>query len=391
MGKQAAFKDGQAVDKNIFARVAADGRLTSFQVKIKVPGSTTAIAEKFDSLAEARSYRDSLRADLALEPYKDRVLRARVEAEKLKKVSHLILADALARYKTEVAPKRKTAANQIYMLDLLSSMPASRRPLMSVGTDALEDVIERLLERKVAASTVGKYLGLISAVFNWARVAYRHPTLPNPVKLLPPGVRSTASKERDRRLLPGEAERLRDALAQARNPELVPLFDLALETGARLSELLQLRRQDVDLGESLATVRNTKNGEDRQLLLSPHAAHELRKLLARPVQSISGRVLSLSKVNVTKRWEYAKKRARETYMSECKRAGLAPDARIFKDLRWHDLRHEAISRVAELGWSEVQLMVFSGHKEPRMVMRYVQFRQRSALARLLPDRRITNG
>jgi len=387
MVKKAKFKDGQAVEKNIFVRVAADGRVTSFQVKIKVPGSEAAIVEKFEHLAEARSYRDSLRADMALEPYKDRVLRARVEAEKLKKVSHVLLLDALERYKAEVAPKRKTAKNQLYMLDVLIGMPAARRPLISLGADALEDVAERLRGRDVSASTVGKYLGLISAVYKWARVAYRYPTMANPVALLPPAVRSTATRERDRRLLPGEEALLRDALTQSRTAELVPMFNLALETGARMSELLQLRRQDVDLGQALARVRDTKNGEDRELLLSPLAVDELRALLGRPVQNIDGRVFSLSKVNLSQRWGEAKRRARQSYLDQCRLAGRQADARLFSDLRWHDLRHEAISRVAELGWSEVQLMVFSGHKEPRMVMRYVQFRQRTALARMLPDRR----
>jgi len=390
MVKKATFKDGQSVERNIFVRVASDGRVTSFQVKIKVPGAKTFIAEKFDSLAEARSYRDSLRADMALEPYKDRVLRARVEAEQLKKVSHVLVLDALERYKAEVAPKRKSASTQIYMLDVLIGLPIAKRPLVGIGIDALEDMIVRLQLREVCASTIGKYLGLLSAVYKWARVAYRYPQLSNPVANLPPATRSTASKERDRRLLHGEEERLRAALAESRNSELVPIFTLALETGARMSELLKLRRQDVDLGQALAWARDTKNGQDRQLLLSPHAVDELRALLQGPVQHIDGRVFSLTKVNLSQRWNDAKRRAKRAYLAECAASRQEPDARLFKDLRWHDLRHEAISRVAELGWSEVQLMVFSGHREPRMVMRYVQFRQRAALARMLPDRRPVN-
>jgi integrase len=390
MVKQAKFKDGQSVERNIFVRVACDGRVTSFQVKIKIPGAQTLIAERFDSLAEARSYRDSLRADMALEPYKDRVLRARVEAEKLKKVSHVLVRDALERYKTEVAPQRKSASTQIYMLDVLVELPIAKRPLVGIGVDALEDVMARLQLRKVSNSTIGKYLGLLSAVYKWARVAYRYPQLTNPVADLPPAARSTASKERDRRLFPGEEQYLRAALSQSRNNELLPVFTLALETGARMSELLKLRRQDVDLGQSLAWVRDTKNGQDRQLLLSPVSVDELRALLNAPLQHIDGRVFSLTKANLTKRWTETKQRARAAYVSECSASRQTPDARLFRDLRWHDLRHEAISRVAELGWSEVQLMVFSGHREPRMVMRYVQFRQRAALARLLPDRRTSS-
>ncbi len=44
------------------------------------------------------------------------------------------------------------------------------------------------------------------------------------------------------------------------------------------------------------------------------------------------------------------------------------------DLRFHDLRHEAISRFAELGLSTVELSAISGHRDPRMLLRYTHLR-----------------
>ena len=49
------------------------------------------------------------------------------------------------------------------------------------------------------------------------------------------------------------------------------------------------------------------------------------------------------------------------------RAGLA-------DLHFHDLRHEAISRFFELGLNIPEVAVFSGHKDPRMLLLYTHLR-----------------
>jgi integrase len=55
------------------------------------------------------------------------------------------------------------------------------------------------------------------------------------------------------------------------------------------------------------------------------------------------------------------------------------------DLHFHDLRHEAISRFAEMGLSTVELSVISGHRDPRMLFRYAHLRP-ADLARKLAGR-----
>jgi integrase len=55
------------------------------------------------------------------------------------------------------------------------------------------------------------------------------------------------------------------------------------------------------------------------------------------------------------------------------------------DLRFHDLRHEAISRFAEMGLTSAELAVVSGHRDPRMLMRYTHLRP-ADLARKLAGR-----
>ena len=52
------------------------------------------------------------------------------------------------------------------------------------------------------------------------------------------------------------------------------------------------------------------------------------------------------------------------------------------DLRFHDLRHEAISRFFELGLNIPEVAVISGHKDPRMLFRYTHLRAEELVGRL---------
>ncbi len=56
---------------------------------------------------------------------------------------------------------------------------------------------------------------------------------------------------------------------------------------------------------------------------------------------------------------------------------IACDLLYIKDLHWHDLRHEACSRLAELGWTIQQIQVVSGHKTLQSLQRYMHIRPES--------------
>ena len=54
----------------------------------------------------------------------------------------------------------------------------------------------------------------------------------------------------------------------------------------------------------------------------------------------------------------------------------------WSDLRFHDLRHEAISCFFELGLNIPEVAVISGHKDPRMLFRYTHLRAAELVGRL---------
>jgi len=65
------------------------------------------------------------------------------------------------------------------------------------------------------------------------------------------------------------------------------------------------------------------------------------------------------------------------------------------DLHFHDLRHEAVSRLVEAGLSDQEIAAISGHRSMQMLKRYTHLRAEDLVAKL--DRvsqnfqRTTNG
>src|SRR5690606_2977022 len=52
------------------------------------------------------------------------------------------------------------------------------------------------------------------------------------------------------------------------------------------------------------------------------------------------------------------------------------------DLHFHDLRHEAVSRLVEAGFSDQEVSAISGHKSMQMLKRYTHLRAEDLVDRL---------
>ena len=140
---------------------------------------------------------------------------------------------------------------------------------------------------------------------------------------------------------------------------LRPLILLAIETGMRRSELLALRWRDVDLERRVAFLPLTKNGDARAVPLSKRAIELLQS-----VPRTADRVFLVTGNAVRLAWERL-------------RAAAGVDG-----LRFHDLRHEAVSRFFEKGLSVPEAALASGHRDLRMLARYTHLRPENVAAKL---------
>lgn len=148
---------------------------------------------------------------------------------------------------------------------------------------------------------------------------------------------------------------------------LVVIF--AIETAARLEEIVRLKSEDVHLSENLCIFRDTKNGRDRHVPLSPVAVGCIRE--AWKVSSAIGGVVFKTTISAVKQsWMRARERARTQYIRDCAESNAPAQSGFLEDLRFHDLRHEAASR-----WSHVfdhyDLKQITGHLDDRSLSRYV--------------------
>lgn len=200
---------------------------------------------------------------------------------------------------------------------------------------------------RLSGATVKTEIDLLSKMFDVAQKEFGI-ALPagNPVL----GVRKPASgKGRERRVSDAEWSRLMKECGASGNAWLLSAVKLAVATAMRQGEILNLAWKDVDIEQKMALLRETKNGEARAVPLSSDAVTILRGL---PVD-IKGLVFPMPRRTLYSAFSRA-----------CGRAGIA-------GLTFHDLRHEALSRLAERGdFTVLELAAVSGHKTLQMLKRY---------------------
>ncbi|HUX64345.1 site-specific integrase [Sulfuricella sp.] len=283
------------------------------------------------------------------------------------------LGAILTRYRDEVAMQHKGGDVEIIRINVLLNDQIAHYKMSALSGAALSDWISRR-QTVVKSATVRRELDIISQAITKARRAWGVHLSENPVSLIE---RPKPAKARDRRLSEAEESALLSALEDhaghgkkyrqgTRNPWIKPLVMLALETAMRRGELLDLEWRYVDLARCFVHLPETKNGSARDVPLSTHA---LAILSALP-RSITGKVFPVTANAVHGAWDRAVARAQSDYEKECQAKGIRPLAGFMDNLRFHDLRHEATSRLAEKLSNILKLSSVTGHKDLRMLKRY---------------------
>lgn len=267
------------------------------------------------------------------------------------------LGKIMTRYRDEISPTKRSAKTEIIRINALLRRPICHRTLTLLSSSDIATYRDERL-KSVAPATVVRELNTISHALEIAQREWGVYLARNPVKLVR---RPTPPRGRTRRLEGDEEQRLLAAADQGRNPFMKPLIILALETGMRRGELIDLRWEHIDLNRRVAHLPLTKNGSSRDVPLSNRATETLLSL--RDI-AVDDRVFAISGNAVRLAWEHL-----------VERAGI-------KELHFHDLRHEAVSRLFEKGLGITEVSTISGHKELRMLQRYTHLRAVDLVARL---------
>jgi integrase len=248
---------------------------------------------------------------------------------------------------------------------------AERFGLKAIGMiteDDFEALRVHLRTIRRAANTWNHYLQVLKSLSRWGvKKGYLTRSwfgADSDLKRERPGRRS-------RRLAPGEEA----ALLKAANPQLQRLIIAALETGCRLGELLSLQWADVSLerGVLCGRAENAKDREARELPISTR----LRAVLEMNRNDPAGEPFAGDRFpfgdavgrqvgGISTAWENTVLRAHGVRPQRGAGGRLPADVRALYrgfDLHFHDLRHEAGSRLLEAGWPVHHVSEMLGHAD----------------------------
>lgn len=314
-------------------------------------------SQTFEKQADAEKWARDVESQMDKSVFVDRSLADR---ETLK--------DVIDNYLRNETPKHKGAQAEELRLQKFTrdEKKLCDYAMSNLRTEHFEKYRDRRLE-SVKPGTVKRELNLLHSVIEHSR--RRLALIENPVSHVR---RPVVRDGRITRFQKGEEQRLMDALDDCTNSYIKPAVIVALETAMRRGELLSLKWSDVDLKGRFAQLHDTKNGEHRDVPLTKRAIAELKALKQEherqqkeeTVVSLDQRVFPISAESLKNAWERARKRAGMDHFN------------------FHDLRHEAISRLFERGFDAQVVRAVSGHKDMQSLKRYVNLKA-SDLAKMI--------
>lgn len=267
------------------------------------------------------------------------------------------LAQLIDRYMTDVLPTKKKSEQRqgaqlhwwkkqlgSYLLsDVTPAMIAEQRDILLKG-------ITKRGRLRSPATTV-RYMAILShaytiAIKEWGWIETSPLSKVSKPREPRGRVRFLDNEERQRLLL---------ACKASQNLYLYPIVVLAISTGMRQAEILNLKWPDVDFDKKRVILHETKNGEIRAVTIAGMALELVQNL--DKIRRLDTHYLFPSKfpnqpIDIRTAWENAVKRAE------------------IDNFKFHDLRHSCASYLAMNGASLAEIAEALGHKTLAMVKRY---------------------
>lgn len=303
-----------------------------FQVIVRRKGYRTQ-TKTFETRTDAEKWARDVESKMDASIFQDR-----------REVENTTLHQALQRYLEAVSPLKRGHVAEANRIKRLQRHPLALRSLASLRTtDYAYYRDERL--KQVSNNTVRLELALLSHLYT---IAIKEWSLPLQHALKNLG-KPPSGAGRERRLIGDEENRLLNALdrpqARVSSVWLGSCIQLAVQTGMRAGEILSMDWSQVNLSTGIIRLNRTKNGSARSVPLPLEAVHVLQQL----PRNSNGRVIPNF---------YDTAGLGRAFRRLCTAANI-------NGLRFHDLRHEAASRLAPhmtvqtlakvMGWKTLQM------------------------------------
>lgn len=336
---------------SIQKRISNDGQI-SFRVQVRLKGSPPETAS-FARLSDAKKWGQQTEVAIREGRY--------FKSAAAKKHT---LSSVIDRYISEVLTQKKNARNQkiylAYWKDVLGDCV-----LFDIGSALIIKQRNSLLERKnkfgrqLGMATANRYTQALGHVFTVAMKEWELIS-DNPVTKI---TKYKEPRGRVRFLSDEERHRLLSVSKESANPYLYCIVVLALSTGARKMEVLNLKWSDVNFERNAIILHETKNGERRVIPLHSHAMSVMK-------EHAKNKIVECDWVFPTR--IFKKHNLKVIYQPIDIRTAwetVLLKAEVL-DFRFHDLRHSAASYLAMNGASMNDIAEVLGHKTLQMVKRY---------------------
>ena len=323
-------------------------RNDKWQARVQRTGQSS-IAKSFNSKADAVKWSRNVESQLDLGTLAPKQTMPR-------------LRSMLERYAAEVTPTKKGESQERYRAAQLMKTKLADLFMDKITGEVVAKYRDQRLTQ-VSNNTVRLELAFLSVVFEQSRKEWGL-AVSNPVRQIrmpKPG------KPRTRRLEAGEEEALLKACTSSGAHYLHSFVVLAVETGMRFGELAGVLCKHVDFHKRTIYLPDTKNGQARTVPLSTRALAAIQIL----PRSITGRLFTVKPGSIRSAFLIAVQKAK----------AFSPEG-ILQNLRFHDLRHEAVTRLFEKGLNPIEVGMVSGHKTLSMLQRYTHLRSKELVHKL---------
>ena len=273
----------------------------------------------------------------------------------------MTVGELITRFENQVVPSHKNKQSAVSRCKRLRR-ELGKIPLSDLSPAHLASYRDERL-KTIKPSTVKRELSILSSAINIAIIDWGIPIPSNPVSItrIP-----KYDGSRNRRLKDGEEEKL---LAIAK-PVYRRAIIIAVETAVRRGELLNIRESHINFGKQTLHLPVTKTDTPRTIPLSTRA-----------IAALKDQIQSQSDTNVVQmdRDPVLFSMSSPMFRHEILKYRIKLD---MEDWRFHDLRHEATSRLFEKGLNIMEVALITGHEDLRMLKRYTHLKPESLVTRL---------
>lgn len=282
---------------------------------------------------------------------------------------------ALIKYINEISIRKKSLEQECSLVRIWSKTSIYNKPVGLVKPSELARIRDEWLLR-LSPATVARRFALLSNLYTVMKKDWMWSYIKeNPVQAIR---KPSYNNSRDRRIntnisIPNlnsnECPKNElDWIIKSTKSKILPtILILAVETAMRRSEILNIKREHINFEHGTVYLPETKNGDTRIVPLTPLSRYYLINYISK--YNPKNKIFNIVPSTVTGGFHYACLKARKHYEKLCRENFVNPDNNLFMDLRFHDLRHEATSRLASV-YEMHELAKITGHKDTRMLLRY---------------------